>query len=103
MPYDKAGKGSFEPEGKKDKRKFNYEIESWVKQGDFPHRRSGKRLKVDDLHNVDFMVVRSSPEDEPDNQTFDTVWGPFDDWDFLEGFLAYDYGDEGSLLQVASS
>lgn len=96
MAYDGAGKGSFNSEGKQPRR-FIYQVEQWVRSGEHPRRRSGKRIKQEDLPQVDFMVVGSHPEDEPDNITYDTVWGPFDDWDYLEGFLAYDYGDEGSL------
>lgn len=96
MAYDKAGKGEFESEGK-NKRRYRYEIDQWNKEDEFPRRRSGKRITQGDLPDVNFLTVKSTPVDEPDKAQYSTVWGPFDDWDFLEEYLAYDYGEEGSL------
>jgi hypothetical protein len=77
--------------------RYNYEITTWVKEGDKSRKRR-KKITEDDLKDVDFMIVKSHPENDPKDVTYNTVWGPFEDWHFLEGFLAYDYGDEGSLL-----
>ena len=82
--------------------RYNYEITSWVRDDDTSRKRR-KKITDDDLINVDFMVVKSHPEDDPEDITYNTVWGPFEDWDFLEGFLAYDYGEEGSLMPGAAS
>lgn len=67
-----------------------------MKAGEHPRRRSGKRITEGDLPQVDFMVVKVTKVDD-DEASYDTLWGPFDDWGFIEGFLAYDYGAEGSL------
>jgi hypothetical protein len=78
-----------------------------VKAGEHPRRRSGRRIKERDLPQVDFMVVRVTDEspdvDDKDKVTYNTLWGPFDDWPFVEGFLTYDYGVEGSLFAASTS
>lgn len=76
-----------------------YEIDTWVKEGEHPRRRS--RISEDDLPHVDFMVVKITPIDKPTDVSYDTLWGPFEDWDFVEGILEYDYGDEGSRILAA--
>lgn len=95
MPNDGAGRGTFDSD-KDDPEPYKYEVVNWVKAGEHPRRRSGRRIKEKDLPQVDFMVVKATKQDD-DQTTYDTLWGPFDDWDFIEGFLAYDYGEEGSL------
>lgn len=106
MPYDKAGRGEFES-GEDDSVPYKYEVVNWVKAGEHPRRRSGRRIKEKDLPQVDFMVVRvtnDDPEaDDKDKKSYNTLWGPFDDWAFVEGFLSYDYGVEGSLFQTTTS
>ena len=77
-------------------RRYNYEIENWVKEQEHPRRR--KRLRDEDLPSVDFMTVKVTPEAEPTDVSYITIWGPFDDWEFVEGILAYDYGSEGSRI-----
>lgn len=95
MPPLGNGRGTFTPEGGDD-RAHIYKVLNWVKEREWPRRR--KRIKDTDLPSVDFMLVEVYPEDEPENISYNTVWGPFDDWDFLEGYLAYDYGEDGSLF-----
>jgi hypothetical protein len=77
-------------------RRYFYEVENWVKEQEHPRRRA--RITEDDLPHVDFMVIKVIPEDNLTDVSYNTVWGPFDDWAFIEGILAYDYGDEGSRL-----
>lgn len=100
MPNDGSGRGTFDSD-KDDAEPYKYEVVKWVKSGEHPRRRSGRRLTEKQLPEVDFMVVKVIKEDD-DETTFDTLWGPFDDWDFVEGFLGYDYGAEGSLAAGAT-
>jgi hypothetical protein len=77
-------------------RRMYYTVEDWVKMGEWPKRE--KHLDETDLPTVDFMTVQIKPEDDALNPTYITVWGPMEDWDFVEGILAYDYGEEGSRI-----
>lgn len=77
-------------------RRFYYEVENWVKEGEHPRRR--KRISEDDLATMDFAVFKVTPEDNLTGVTYTTVYGPADDWEFIEGILAYDYGEEGSKI-----
>ena len=101
MPYDKAGRGTFETDEDEPK-PYKYEVVKWVKEGEHPRRRSGRRIREKDLATVDFMIVKSTKVDD-DETSYDTLYGPFDDWDFVEGFLRYDYGADGSLFAATSS
>jgi hypothetical protein len=42
--------------------------------------------------------MKVTKEDDPSDVTFVTLYGPFEDWDMIEGMLGYDYGEEGSLF-----
>lgn len=93
MPIDENDKRYF-MSSENIPRRYFYEVETWVKDREFPRRR--KRITDEDLPTVDFMVVKIIPEEDRMNVTYNTIFGPFDEWDFLEAILAYDYGDEGS-------
>jgi hypothetical protein len=95
MPSLGDGNGSFIPE-RGDNRPHIYKVLNWVKEREWPRRR--KRIGTGDLPKVDFMLVEVYPDDEPDNISYNTVWGPMDNWDFVESYLAYDYGEDGSLF-----
>jgi len=60
------------------------------------------RLTEDDLHDVDFAVFGVWLEGKPTDVSYVTVYGPIDDWETLEGILAYDFGEEGSLIFAAA-
>lgn len=77
-------------------RRYYYEVDTWVKEKEHPRRR--KRLGDDDLVTVDFMTVKVIPEQDSTDVSYITIWGPFPDWDFIEGILGYDYGSEGSRI-----
>jgi hypothetical protein len=77
-------------------RRYFYEVDSWVREQEHPRRR--KRLNEDDLAFVDFVVFKIIPEDQPTDVSYITVYGPMEDWESIEGILAYDYGEEGSRL-----
>lgn len=93
MPKDEKGKRYFMTDEKIPRRMF-YEIENWVKDNEHPKRRTS--IKDDDLPHVDFAVVKITPEQDFTDVSYNTIWGPFPDWQFIEGILAYDYGSEGS-------
>lgn len=101
MPYNGAGKGSFRSD-ENIPNTFDYEIVNWVRVLEHPRRRSGKRIKENELPYVDFMVVKVTKRDDK-VESYDTLYGPIEDWDTLEGFLAYDYGEEGSLSVASGS
>jgi hypothetical protein len=77
-------------------RRHYYKVENWVKSDEWPRRR--KRLTDEDLSEIDFMTVEVTPEAKPTDVSYITIWGPFPDWTFVEGILAYDYGSEGSRI-----
>lgn len=98
MAYDEASqKGNFTPEGTD--KTYKYEVESWVRQGDWPNREHS--ISEGDLRHVDFMVVKVT-SDEEDISFYDTLWGPMDDWHTIEGYLAYDFGEDGSIEVTAA-
>jgi len=81
-------------------RRYNYKVYNWVKEKEHPRRR--KRIKESELDTVDFMVVEVEPEDKKQEVTYITIWGPFEDWQNVEGILGYDYGTEGSRIYPTS-
>jgi|SRR5215469_812891 len=94
MPYDTGdSEGYFFTEGKNPER-LNYQVESWVKEGEYPERRHD--IEEGDLSSTDFMVLEVWGEDRKDVQ-FITIWGPLESWSDLELLLAYDFGEDGSL------
>jgi|ERR1700728_903199 len=95
MPNDGHGKGTFTPDSG-DTDQHYYEIESWVRAGSYPDRET--EIETRELPEVDFMVVKVWRAGNEQDVSYDTVWGPFDDWDFLEGYLEYDFGEKGSLF-----
>lgn len=95
MPIDENGKRYFMSDENIPRRHF-YEVENWVKEKEHPRRRV--RFNDSDLTHVDFMVIKVIPEQDLTDVSYNTIWGPFPDWEFLEGILAYDYGSEGSRV-----
>jgi len=91
--YDpKTKKGTFQTD-QNNPVTLEYEVNSWVHDG--PSRKRRKVIGTSDLPRVDFMVVQVTA---PNGKIyFDTIWGPFPDWEFIEGLLAYDFGSEGSI------
>lgn len=90
MPYE-DGQGTFVPEGSDDS--LNYRIESWVEVDQYPERQQS--IGDSDLGNVDFMVVEVW-KDNPQEVEYETIYGPFDSWENIDDYLAYDFGEEGS-------
>lgn len=95
MPYDESkNRGTFEPHGKEGE--YVYSIESWVREGQWPEREKSPPSESDLIY-VDFLITRVHPVNDASNVHYDTVWGPLEKFDMIEGFLAYDFGDEGSI------
>jgi hypothetical protein len=94
MPNNGRGTGTFTPDGG-DGREYTYELDSWVREGEYPTRMH--TIDTADLQEVDFIVIESHPTDDPTDVSFDTLWGPFDDWQSIEIALSADYGETGSL------
>lgn len=98
MPYDQEkNKGTFTPDGKDNE--YVYEIESWVREGGWPEREHGPPSEHDLLF-VDFLVTKVHPVGEAHNVHYDTIWGPLEGFDMIEAFLAYDFGEEGTIEVV---
>lgn len=93
MPYDKKEKkGTFQTD-QNNPQTLEYEVYNWVKEGRSTKRRT--EISDKDLVHVNFMVVQVKT---PNGKLyFDTIWGPFPDWEFVEGLLVYDFGAEGSI------
>ena len=77
-------------------RRYHYQVESWIKEDEYPKQR--KRLTDENLMEVDQMLVKIIPDEDPADVQYQTVWGPMEDWDFIEGILGYDYGEDGSRV-----
>lgn len=95
MPQEKDGRRYF-MSNENIPRRYYYEVDTWVKEQEHPRRR--KRIGDQDLVSVDFMTIKIIPEQDITDVSYNTIWGPFEDWDFVEGILAYDYGSEGSRI-----
>ncbi len=94
MPYDPdSGTGSFFPEGSETE--FTYEIENWYREGSDTKHTS--EMDMSDMAEADRATVAVWPTDDPEDVYYDTIWGPFDGYDNVEGFLEYDFGNEGSI------
>lgn len=100
MPTDENGRKYFMTDENIPRRHF-YEVDNWVREQEHPRRRT--RISEDDLPDVDFMVLKVQPEQDLTDVSYITIWGPFDDWDFVEGILGYDYGAEGSRIYPTAS
>src|SRR5438477_316569 len=97
MPEDETGKYFMSEE--KVPHRYYYEIDSWVKEREYPKRRT--KITDEDLPSVDFMAVKIRKEDD-DKISYETVWGPMEDYEFIEAILSYDFGDEGSRNPTAA-
>ena len=82
--------GTFEPLNSENT--LSYNVESWWDLNGNQH--DGSDYTEADFMNTDRLVVRTT-----DGQTsrFSSIQGPFEDQEFIEDILAYDYGPEGTL------
>lgn len=102
MSYDKkTNQGNFQLENHDTD--LQYEVVSWVKEKDRDSRQIAGAPKEYQLKRVDRMTVKVWQTNAPADIRYDTLWGPFADWSQVEGFLAYDFGDEGSIEIVSSA
>ena len=71
----------------------------------FPQEmKEQKKGEPSDLQRVDGMILQVTPEkDEWGNPTYETIFGPFMDYDQVEDILDADYGEEGSRVYPAAS
>lgn len=100
MPADNEGRRYFMSR-ENIPRRYYYEVDSWVRAGSWPNREDGELTEAD-LEKMDFAVFRIIPDGKPTAVSFETVYGPAEDWLFIEGILGYDYGEEGSRLPTAA-
>lgn len=98
MPTDEKGKYFMSQENIP--RRYHYDVEYWSKEGE---KKQRKRLTDEDLMKVDMMLIKITPDEDPTDVQYQTVWGPMEDWNFIEGILGYDYGEEGSRLAPATT
>lgn len=98
MPEDNEGRYFMSDENIP--RRYHYKVVDWVRAGEHPRRR--KKIKESDLPFMDFAVLEVNVEGDNTDVSYVTVYGPADDWEFIEGVLAYDYGEEGSRMAPAA-
>lgn len=83
-------------------RRMYYEILEWVRLGEWPTRIKGAPPDSE-LPYVDFMVTEIKPEEFEKDRTYETLYGPWEDWDLIERTLGHDYGSEGSRVYPSAA
>lgn len=77
---------------------YDYEIIDWKHLDETEKHGTAEDLSDRNLHNVDEVTVRIT-NTETGQVSYQTVQGPFDDWEFVEEVLERDYGGEGSRIE----
>lgn len=86
--------GEFSPEGSDDI--YEYEVTSWF---DFDgNQHTGTDYSQEYFMSTDRLIVRTT---DGDNVRYSAIQGPFEDQEFIEDILAFDFGPDGSL-QITS-
>lgn len=92
-----AIKGTFNPDGHPDTT-LKYEVVSWW---DMQHnQRSASTYAEGNFMRTDRLIVKVTDEDGKTQHV--GMHGPFRNKEFIEEVLAYDFGDEGSLIRFIS-
>ncbi len=74
---------------------YDYEVIDWRHLNSPDEVKDGDSLTDRNTHNVHEVTIRIE-HTESKITSYETIRGPFDDWDFVEDVLEYDYGEEGS-------
>lgn len=84
-----AHEGSFEADGIT----FNYKAISFK---DEITERETEDVTARELKRPGYIVYEVVNTEDPTDKKYETIIGPWENWEQIENFLATDWGDEGS-------
>ena len=88
-----AHEGRFDADGTD--KGYNYEVVDWIGRNEDEKHGTGEDLTESDLPTAAEVIVKIEDEESGDVY-YETITGEFENWQFIDDILEFDFGSEGS-------